>query len=136
MILGCVGGWFILELGEFGANRGAVGEVTDDEGQRGIGGDARRGDACWEVGAKMFPEAVSFKAAGTEFSPVHCILVALLVLVSRLCWFARTISFLLARYLHLCTILRPSGMTPRLACDSESPIARRLGPLAWPRCPI
>ena len=78
-----MGGGFVLELGEFGANRGAVGEVTDDEGPRGIGGDARRGDACWEVGAEVFPEAVSLKATGTEFSPVHCILVALLVLVDE-----------------------------------------------------
>ena len=40
-----MGGRFVLELGEFGADRGATGEVTDDEGRRGIGGEARRGDA-------------------------------------------------------------------------------------------
>ena len=40
-----MGGGFVLELGKFGADRGAVSEVTDDEGRRGIGGKARRGDA-------------------------------------------------------------------------------------------
>ena len=78
-----MGGRFILELGEFGANRGVAGEVTDDEGRRGIGGEVRRGDACWEVGAKAFPESVSLEATGTEFSPVHRILVTLLVLVDE-----------------------------------------------------
>ena len=78
-----MGGGFILELGEFGANGGAAGEITDDKGRRGVGRDARRGNACWEVGAKTLPEAISFKATGTEFSPVHCILVALLVLVHK-----------------------------------------------------
>ena len=34
-----------MELGEFGADRGAAGEVADDEGRRGIGREARRGDA-------------------------------------------------------------------------------------------
>ena len=27
-------------------------------------------------------------------------------------------------------------MTPGLACDSESPMAERLGPLVWPRFPV
>ena len=72
-----------MELGEFGANGGVAGEITDDKGRRGIGRDARRGDACWEVGAKVLPETVSLKAAGTEFSPVHCVLVALLLLVDE-----------------------------------------------------
>ena len=40
-----MGGGFALELGEFGADRGAAGEVTDNEGRRGIGWEARRGDA-------------------------------------------------------------------------------------------
>ena len=40
-----MGGGLVLELGEFSADRGAAGEVMDDEGRRGIGGDARRGDA-------------------------------------------------------------------------------------------
>ena len=72
-----------MELGKFSANRGVVGEVTNDEGRRGVGVSVGRGDACWEVGAEAFPEAVSLKVAGTEFSPVHCILVALLVLVDE-----------------------------------------------------
>ena len=45
MVLSGMGGGFVLELGEFGADRGAAGEVADDEGQRGIGGKTRRGDA-------------------------------------------------------------------------------------------
>ena len=40
-----MGGGFVLELGEFGADRGVVSEVADDEGRRGIGREARRGDA-------------------------------------------------------------------------------------------
>ena len=40
-----MGGGFVLELGEFGADRGAAGEVADDKGRRGIGREARRGDA-------------------------------------------------------------------------------------------
>ena len=72
-----------MELGEFGANRGAAGEISDDKGRRGIGGDVRRGDACGEVGAEAFPEAISFEAAGAELSPVYCVLVALLVLVNK-----------------------------------------------------
>ena len=72
-----------MELGEFGVDQGAAGEVTDDEGRRGLVLMWGGGDACWEVGAEAFPEAVSLKAAGTEFSPVHCILVALLVLVDK-----------------------------------------------------
>ena len=63
-----------MELGQFGANRGARGEVTDDEGRRGIGVDTRRGDARGEVGAEAFPKAIGFKVTGTEFSPVHCVL--------------------------------------------------------------
>ena len=43
--MGGMGGGFVLELGEFGADRGAAGEVVDDEGRRGIGREARRGDA-------------------------------------------------------------------------------------------
>jgi hypothetical protein len=78
-----MGGGFVLESGEFGANRRAVGEVMDDESRRGIGGDARRGDACQEVGVEAFPEAVSLEATGTEFSPVHCVLVVLLILVDK-----------------------------------------------------
>ena len=31
-----MGGGFILELGEFSANQGAIGEVADDEGRRGV----------------------------------------------------------------------------------------------------
>ena len=72
-----------MELGKFGADRGAVGEVTDDEGRRGIGWETRRGDARGEVGAEAFPETVGLKATGTEFSPVHHVLVALLVLVDK-----------------------------------------------------
>ena len=72
-----------MELGEFGTDGGMAGEITDDKGRRGVGRDARRGDACWEVGAKMLPETVSLQAAGTEFSPVHRVLVALLVLVDK-----------------------------------------------------
>ena len=83
MVLCCVGGGFILELGKFSANRGAIGEVTDDKGRRGIGLDVRRGNARGEVGAEMFPKAISFKVAGIEFSPVYGILVALLVLVDE-----------------------------------------------------
>ena len=37
-----MGGRFVLELGEFGADRGAAGEVTDDEGRRGIGREVLR----------------------------------------------------------------------------------------------
>ena len=40
-----MGGGFVLELGKFGANGGTAGEVMDDKGRRGIGRDARRGDA-------------------------------------------------------------------------------------------
>ena len=72
-----------MELGEFGTNGGAAGEIMDDKGRRGVGRNARRGNTCWEVGAKAFPEMVSLKAAGTEFSPVHCVLVVLLVLVDE-----------------------------------------------------
>ena len=72
-----------MELGEFSADRGAAGEVADDEGRRGIGGEARWGDVCWEVGAEAFPEMVSLEATGTEFSPVHRVLVTLLVLVDE-----------------------------------------------------
>ena len=72
-----------MELGKFGVSRGMIGEVVDDEGRRGIGVDTRRGTAQGEVGAEAFPKAISFKVAGTEFSPVHCILVALLVLVNE-----------------------------------------------------
>ena len=72
-----------MELGKFSADRGAAGEVADDEGRRGIGREARRGDARGEVGAEAFPEMVGLKAAGTEFSPVHRVLVALLVLVDE-----------------------------------------------------
>ena len=39
-----MGGQFVLELGKFGANGGAAGEVTDDKGRRGVGREARRGD--------------------------------------------------------------------------------------------
>ena len=42
--MGCMGGGFVLELGEFGADGGAAGEVADDKGRRGIGREARRGD--------------------------------------------------------------------------------------------
>ena len=72
-----------MELGKFGADRGAAGEIMDDKGRRGVGRDAWRGNACWEVGAKTLPEVISFKATGTEFSPVHCVLVVLLVLVHK-----------------------------------------------------
>ena len=65
-----MGGGFVLELGKFGVNRGVIGEVTNDEGRRGVGVNAGRGDARWEVGAETFPEAVGLKVAGTEFSPV------------------------------------------------------------------
>ena len=72
-----------MELGEFGADRGVVSEVTDNKGRRGIGGEAGRGDMCWEVGAEALPETVSLEATGTEFSPVHHVLVTLLVLVDE-----------------------------------------------------
>jgi hypothetical protein len=78
-----MGGGFILELGEFGVDRGVAGEVLDDKGRRGVCGDARRRDACGEVGAEAFPEAIGFEAAGAELSPVYCVLVALLVLVNK-----------------------------------------------------
>ena len=39
-----MGGGFVLELGEFGADRGVAGEVADDEGRRGIGRETRRGN--------------------------------------------------------------------------------------------
>ena len=39
-----MGGGFVLELGEFGVDRGAAGEVMDDKGRRGIGREARRGN--------------------------------------------------------------------------------------------
>ena len=42
--MGGMGGGFVLELGEFGADGGAAGEVADGEGRRGIGREARRGD--------------------------------------------------------------------------------------------
>ena len=45
MVLGGMGGGFVLELGEFGVDRGAAGEVTDDKGRGGIGREVRRGDA-------------------------------------------------------------------------------------------
>ena len=45
LVLGGMRGGFVLELGEFGADRGAAGEVADDESRRGIGREARRGDA-------------------------------------------------------------------------------------------
>ena len=72
-----------MKLGEFSADRGVAGEILDDKGRRGIGGDARRWDVCGEVGAEVFPEAISLEAAGAELSPVYCILVALLVLVDK-----------------------------------------------------
>ena len=78
-----MGGGFALELGKFSADGRATGEVTDDEGRRRVGLDMRRGNAQGEVGTKAFPKAISFKAAGIEFPPVHCILVALLVLVNK-----------------------------------------------------
>ena len=43
--MGGMGRRFVLELGEFGADRGVAGEVMDDEGRRGIGREARRGAA-------------------------------------------------------------------------------------------
>ena len=78
-----MGGGFALELGKFGADGRATGEVMDDEGRRRVGLDMRRGNAQGEVGTKVFPKAISFKAAGIEFPPVHCILVALLILVNE-----------------------------------------------------
>ena len=78
-----MGGGFVLKLGKFDASRRMIGEVTNDKGRRGVGVDTRRGNARGEVGAEAFPKAISFKVAGTEFSPVHCILVALLVLVNE-----------------------------------------------------
>ena len=78
-----MGGGLVLELGKFGMDRGAIGEVMNDEGRRGVGVNVGRGDMRWEVGAEAFPEVVSLKAAGTEFSPVHCVLVALLLLVDE-----------------------------------------------------
>ena len=72
-----------MELGKFGASRGTIGEVVNDEGRRGVSVDMRRGNARGEVGAEVFPKMISFKAAGTEFSPVHCVLVVLLVLVNE-----------------------------------------------------
>ena len=72
-----------MELGEFSVDGRAAGEILDDKGRRGIGGDTRRGDACGEVGAEAFPEAISFEVAGAEFSPVYCVLVVLLVLVNK-----------------------------------------------------
>ena len=43
--MGGMGGGFVLELGEFGADGGATGEVADDAGRGRIGREARRGDA-------------------------------------------------------------------------------------------
>jgi hypothetical protein len=39
-------------------------------------------------------------------------------------------------FISLCTILRPQSMTPRIACDSKSPMTDRLGPLVRPRAPV
>ena len=39
-----MGGWLVLELGEFGVDGGAISEVVDDEGRRRIDVNARRGD--------------------------------------------------------------------------------------------
>ena len=39
-------------------------------------------------------------------------------------------------FIFLCTILRPQDTTPRIACDSKSPMTNELGPLVRPRFPI
>ena len=52
--------------------------------------------------------------------------------------FARTIFpfYLSFSTISCCTILRSGGTTPRIACDSKSPMISRLGPLARPRFPV
>ena len=40
-----MGGWFILELGEFSADEGTTDEVADDEGRGRVGVNMRRGNA-------------------------------------------------------------------------------------------
>ena len=49
------------------------------------------------------------------------------------------LSFLLFLFCSLslsCTILRPESTTPRIACDSKSPMTDWLGPLVRPRSPV
>ena len=45
LVLGGMGGGFVLELGEFSTDRGAAGEVMDDKGRRGVCREARRRNA-------------------------------------------------------------------------------------------
>ena len=40
-----MGGWLIPELGEFGVDGGATGEVVNNKGRRRIGVNTRRGNA-------------------------------------------------------------------------------------------
>jgi hypothetical protein len=57
-----MGGGFIVELGEFGANRGATGEVVDgEEWVRDIRGGGR-GDTFGKVVLDTLPEVVCFQA--------------------------------------------------------------------------
>ena len=83
MVLGGMGGGLVLEWGEFSADGGATGKVVDDKGWRGVGIDARRGNARGKVDANVLPEAVVLEAVDIEFPSVYCFLIALLVLVDK-----------------------------------------------------
>ena len=83
LVLSCMGRQLVLELGEFSADRGATGEVTDDKGRRGVGVNVRRGNVRGEVGVDAFPEVVVLEAVDTEFPSVYCFLIVLLVLVDK-----------------------------------------------------
>ena len=56
--------------------------------------------------------------------------------VSRLCYFARTTFYCYLFLYTLCTILRPQDTTPRITCDSKSPMTDKLGPPVRPRFPV
>ena len=55
----------------------------DNKSRRGVCVDARRGNARGEVGLDVFPEVVVLEAVDTEFPPVDCLLVVLLILVDE-----------------------------------------------------
>ena len=84
LILGYVGGWLVLKLGELGVDRGATGEVADNKGRRRVNVNVRRGDAWGEVGVDAFLEAIVLKAVDTEFPFMYCLLITLLVLMDEL----------------------------------------------------
>ena len=76
-------GWFILELGEFSVDGGVTDKVMNNKSRRGVCVDARRGNARGEVGLDVFPEVVVLEAVDTEFPPVDCLLLVLLILVDK-----------------------------------------------------